>query len=167
MDGGRTMDARDGALVASTAVVDGDVTLGDRVSVWWNTVIRGDDAPITVGEGTNIQDLCMVHADIDAPLVVGRDVTVGHHAVLHGVSIGDRALIGIGAILLGGCEIGADAIVAAGAVVRENAVVPAGVLVAGVPARKIRDVKPEEKARAQERAAKYWREACHRAGREA
>ncbi|MEM8886202.1 MAG: gamma carbonic anhydrase family protein, partial [Planctomycetota bacterium] len=94
------MIAIDGALVASTAVIEADVVLGDRVNVWWNSVLRGDDARITIGEETNIQDLCMVHPDPDAPLTVGKQVTVGHHAVLHGVEIGDYALIGIGAILL-------------------------------------------------------------------
>ncbi len=158
------MEPFGGALVASTAVVDGDVTLGDRVSVWWNAVLRGDDAPIRIGEETNVQDLVMVHADPGVPLVVGRAVTIGHHAVLHGASIGDHALIGIGSILLAGSEIGEGAIVAAGAVVREGMKVPPRTLVAGVPARVLRDVKPEEIAGAAGRAAKYWREARHRAG---
>ena len=156
------MDARGGALVASTAVIEGDVTLGDRVSVWWNAVLRGDDAAITIGDGTNIQDFTMVHADPDVPMVVGRDVTVGHRATLHGVTIGDEALIGIGAVLLAGTKIGAGAIVAAGAVVRENTNVPPGVMVAGVPARVIRDVTDEERAAAAWRARRYWRVASER-----
>jgi len=157
------MDARGGALVASTAVVEGDVTLGDRVSVWWNAVLRGDDAAITIGEGTNIQDFVMVHADPDVPMTVGRDVTVGHRATLHGSTIGDGALIGIGAVLLAGTNIGAGAIVAAGAVVRENTDVPPGVMVAGVPARVIRDVTDEEREAAAWRAQRYWRVANERA----
>jgi carbonic anhydrase/acetyltransferase-like protein (isoleucine patch superfamily) len=161
----RAMVPRGGALVASTAVVDGDVTLGDRVSVWWNAVIRGDDAPIVVGPGTNVQDLAMLHADAGAPLTVGADVTIGHHAVVHGVRVGDGALIGIGAIVLGGVEVGEGAIVAAGAVVPEGTRVPPGVVVAGVPARVLRDVRPEERDRAAARAAKYWTVACTRAGR--
>ena len=129
------MDALGGALVASSALVDADVVLGERVSVWWNAVLRGDDARITIGAGTNIQDFVMVHADPDAPMVVGRDVTVGHRATLHGLTIGDRALIGIGAVLLTGTHIGEDAIVAAGAVVTKDVLSKA--IVAGVPAKVI------------------------------
>ena len=156
------MEANGGALVASTAVVDGDVILGERVSVWWNAVLRGDDAKITIGDGTNIQDFVMVHADPDVPMSVGRDVTVGHHATLHGVTIGDEALIGIGAVLLSGSNIGEGAIVAAGAVVRENTDVPPGVMVAGVPARVIRDVTEEELKLAAWRAGRYWKVAKER-----
>lgn len=151
-----------GALVASTAVIEADVTLGDRVSVWWGAVLRGDDAAITIGEETNIQDLVMVHADPDVPMVVGRGVTVGHGAVLHGVSVGDYALIGINAVLLAGSVVGSRAIVAAGAVVRENWEVPPGTMVAGVPARVIRELTPDERAVAEPRAAKYWHEAQQR-----
>ena len=153
------------ALVASTAVVDGDVTLEERVSVWWGAVLRGDDASIVIGVGSNIQDMVMVHADPGAPLTVGRDVTVGHHATLHCVSIGDRALIGIGSVLLAGVVVGEDAIVAAGAVVTEGMVIEPGTVVAGVPARMRRKVRPEELAFARPRAEKYWRTACARAGR--
>jgi len=151
------MDGRGGALVASTAVIEADVTLGDRVSVWWNAVLRGDDASITIGEGTNIQDFVMVHADPDVPMVVGREVTVGHRATLHGTTIGDRALIGIGAVLLAGTTIGEGAIVAAGAVVRENTDVPPRTMVAGVPARVIRPVTEKELEAAAWRAQRYWK----------
>ena len=156
------MDACDGALVASTALIEGDVMLGERVSVWWNAVLRGDDAPIRIGAGTNIQDFVMVHADPDVPMIVGRDVTVGHHATLHGVTIGDGALIGIGAVLLAGTVIGAGAIVAAGAVVRENTDIPPGVMVAGVPARVMRDVTQPERESVAWRAARYWKVAKER-----
>jgi carbonic anhydrase/acetyltransferase-like protein (isoleucine patch superfamily) len=158
------MDRVGGALVASTAVVEGDCTLQDGVSVWWNTVLRGDDAPIVVGAQTNIQDLCMVHADPGVPLHIGRDVTVGHKATIHCARIGDRCLIGINSTLLGGVEIGDEAIVAAGAVVPEGMIVPPRVMVAGVPARIKRDVRPEELDVTVKRAAKYWREARRRAG---
>ncbi len=160
------MLARGDALVASTAVVDGDVTLEARVSVWWGSVLRGDDAPIVVGAGTNIQDLVMVHADVDAPLRIGQDVTVGHHATVHGVTIGDRALIGINSVVLGGAVVGEEAIVAAGAVVTEGMVIEPRTVVAGVPARVRRNVRPEELEHARRRAAKYWRVACERAGRQ-
>ena len=148
-----------GALVASTAVIEAAITLGDRVSVWWNAVLRGDDAPLTVGEETNIQDLVMVHPDPDAPMTIGKQVTVGHHAVLHGIRIEDRALIGIGSILLSGSTVGEGAVVAAGAVVRENWHVPPHTLVAGVPARIIRELTEDEIAAAVWRAEKYWKTA--------
>jgi len=151
-----------GALVASTAVIEADVTLGDRVSVWWNAVLRGDDAALTVGEETNLQDLVMVHPDPGAPMIIGRQVTVGHHAVLHGVRIDDRALIGIGSILLSGSTVGEGAIVAAGAVVRENWDVPPRTLVAGVPARIRRELTQSEIAAATWRAEKYWKTAQER-----
>jgi len=162
------MAARGGALVASTAVVEGEVSLGARVSVWWNAVLRGDDAPIAVGDGTNLQDLVMVHPDPGVKLVVGRDVTVGHHAILHGARVGDRALIGMGAILLKGSEVGDEALVAAGAVLPEGAVVPARAIFAGVPARKIGEVAEGFGDAAVARARKYWetaRERARRAGR--
>jgi carbonic anhydrase/acetyltransferase-like protein (isoleucine patch superfamily) len=151
-----------GALVASTAVIEADVTLCDRANIWWGAVLRGDDAAITIGEDTNIQDLVMVHADPDVPMIVGRGVTVGHGAVLHGVTIGDYALIGINAVLLAGSIVGERSIVAAGAVVRENWVVPPGTMVAGVPARVIRELTPDETAFAEPRAQKYWHEAQER-----
>jgi len=154
---------RQGGLVASTAVIEGDVTFAGKVSVWWNAVLRGDDAALFVGERTNLQDLVMVHPDPGAPMTIGRDVTVGHHAVLHGLRIGDRCLVGIGSILLTGSVIGDEAIVAAGAVVKEGMEVPPRVMVAGVPARIVRDVKPEELDFASPRAEKYWREALARA----
>jgi carbonic anhydrase/acetyltransferase-like protein (isoleucine patch superfamily) len=158
------MDPVGGALVASTAVLEGECHLADRVSVWWNSVLRGDDAPLFVGEGTNIQDLCMVHPDPGAPLHIGRDVTVGHKATIHCVRIGDRCLVGINSTLLTGVEIGDDSIVAAGAVVPEGMIVPPRVMVAGVPARIKREVRQEELDFAVKRAQKYWREARRRAG---
>jgi len=158
------MRARGGALVASTAVVEGDVTLGERVSVWWNAVLRGDDAPIEVGAGTNLQDLVLLHADPGVPLVVGCDVTVGHGAVLHGARVGDRALVGMGCVLLKGSVVGTEAVVAAGAVVPEGMEVPPRAVVAGVPARVRREATAEEIAAALPRARKYWEAARRRAG---
>jgi carbonic anhydrase/acetyltransferase-like protein (isoleucine patch superfamily) len=158
------MDPLGGALVASTAVLEGAFTLADGVSVWWNSVLRGDDAPLFVGEQTNIQDLCMVHPDPGAPLTIGRDVTIGHKATIHCVRVGDRCLIGINATLLAGVEIGDDSIVAAGALVPEGMIVPPRVMVAGVPAKIKRDVREDELDFAVDRARKYWREACKRAG---
>jgi carbonic anhydrase/acetyltransferase-like protein (isoleucine patch superfamily) len=133
-----------GAWVASNAIVTGEVRLGEEVGIWFGCVVRGDDAPLTIGRRTNIQDLSMVHADTGHPNVIGEEVTVGHRVVLHGVRVGDRALIGMGAVLLGGSVIGEEALVAAGSVVREGFVVPPRSLVAGVPAKLIRQLAPDE-----------------------
>ncbi len=133
-----------GAFKAKNAIVTGDVTLGEDVGIWFGCVVRGDDAPLTIGSRTNLQDLTMVHADTGVPNTIGSEVTVGHRCVLHGATVGDRALIGMGAILLGRSVVGAEAIVAAGAVVREGFEVPPRTLVAGVPAKVIRPLKAEE-----------------------
>lgn len=129
-----------GAFKARNAIVTGDVTLGEDVGIWFGCVVRGDDAPLTIGARTNVQDLTMIHADTGVPNRIGEEVTIGHRCVLHGASVGDRSLIGMGAVLLGGSVVGEGAIVAAGAVVRENFEVPPASLVAGVPAKIIREV---------------------------
>lgn len=127
-----------GAFVASNAVVTGDVTLGPDVGVWFGCVLRGDDAPLTIGRRTNVQDLTMIHADTDVPNVIGEECTIGHRVVLHGSRVGDRCLIGMGAILLGGSVIGDESLIAAGAVVKEGFVVPPRSLVVGLPGKIIR-----------------------------
>jgi carbonic anhydrase/acetyltransferase-like protein (isoleucine patch superfamily) len=134
----------DGAFVAANAIVTGDVTLGRDVGIWFGCVVRGDDAPLTIGRRTNIQDLTMIHADTDVPNIIGEEVTVGHRCVLHGARIEDRCLIGMGAVLLGGSRIGAESLVAAGAVVKENFVVPPRSLVAGVPGKIVRSLSDAE-----------------------
>jgi len=146
-----------GAFVAANAVVTGDVTLGSDVGVWFGCVVRGDDAPLAVGRRTNVQDLTMIHADTGVPNVIGEEVTIGHRCVLHGARIGDRCLIGMGAVLLGGSVIGAESLVAAGAVVKENFVVPPRSLLAGVPARILREITDEEARRIRESAEAYVR----------
>jgi carbonic anhydrase/acetyltransferase-like protein (isoleucine patch superfamily) len=133
-----------GAFRAFDAVLTGEIELGLDANVWFGCVLRGDDAPLVIGARTNVQDLSMVHADPGVPNVIGSEVTIGHRCVLHGAWVGDRALIGMGAILLGGSRIGSEALVAAGAVVREGFEVPPRTLVAGVPARVIRDLTPDE-----------------------
>lgn len=140
------MLARGTALVASTAVVYGDVTLGDDVSIWYGAVVRGDCAPISIGAVTNVQDLVMVHADTGIPLDIGCEVTIGHGAVVHGRRVGDGCLIGIGAKLLGRCEIGEGSVIAAGAVVKEGAIIPPRSLVVGLPGKVVRQVSDEELA---------------------
>jgi carbonic anhydrase/acetyltransferase-like protein (isoleucine patch superfamily) len=144
-----------GAFAARDAIVTGDVTLGADVGIWFGCVLRGDDAPIVVGARTNVQDLTMIHADTDIPNVIGSEVTIGHRCVLHGSRVGDRALIGMGAVLLSGSQIGEGALVAAGAVVREGFVVPPRTLVAGVPAKIVRPLSDEEVARILESAEGY------------
>lgn len=133
-----------GAFGAFDAVITGDVTLGADVGIWFGCVVRGDDAPLTIGPRTNIQDQSVVHADTGVPNTIGAEVTVGHRCVLHGARVGDRALIGMGSVLLGGSVVGDEAIVAAGAVVREGFQVPPRTLVAGVPAKIVRDLRAEE-----------------------
>ncbi len=122
-------------FVAPTAVVVGDVVFGEGASVWYGAVVRGDVGPIRVGARTNIQDGCVLHVTGGLPgLSVGDEVTVGHRAVLHGATIHDRCLIGMGAVLLDGCEIGEESLIAAGSVVRGGTVVPPRSFAAGVPA---------------------------------
>jgi carbonic anhydrase/acetyltransferase-like protein (isoleucine patch superfamily) len=146
-----------GAFAARDAIVTGRVTLGIDVGIWFGCVLRGDDAPILVGARTNVQDLTVIHADTDVPNVIGSEVTIGHRCVLHGARVGDRALIGMGAVLLSGSRIGEGALVAAGAVVREGFIVPPRTLVAGVPAKIVRPLSDEEVARIVESAEGYVR----------
>ena len=121
------------ARVAENATLVGQVTLEARSSVWYGAVLRADTTTIHVGAGSNLQDGCMVHGDEGFPVQVGQDVTVGHGAILHGCTVGDRCVIGMGATLLNGCVIGEDSLVAAGALVTQNTVIPAGSLVMGSP----------------------------------
>ena len=121
--------------IAPDAVVVGDVTLGERSSVWYGCVLRGDLEPIEAGAETNIQDLSVLHVDRGMPVILGDRVTVGHRAIVHGCRVDDEALVGMGAVLLSGCRVGKGAVVAAGAVVREGFEIPAGAVAAGVPAR--------------------------------
>ncbi len=123
------------AWIAPGAVVTGDVRLGARSSLWFHTVLRGDTAPITVGDDSNVQDLSVVHVDEGFPAVIGARVTVGHRAIVHGCTIADDCLIGMGAIVLTGARIGAGSLIAAGALVREGQEIPPGSLAVGAPAR--------------------------------
>ena len=133
------------ARVADSAVVVGDVEIGAQSSIWYGAVLRGDECSIRVGVGSNLQDNCVVHCDDGCPTVVGDHVTVGHGAILHGCTVEDGSLIGMGAILLNGCVIGAGSLVAAGALVTQNAVVPPGSLVVGSPAKVKRTLSQEER----------------------
>jgi carbonic anhydrase/acetyltransferase-like protein (isoleucine patch superfamily) len=143
------------AFVAPGATVVGEVTLGERSSVWFGTVVRGDGAPITVGSHTNLQDLTLVHVDEDAPTVVGDRVTVGHRAIIHGCTIEDDCLIGMGAIVLSKARVGTGSLVGAGALVTEGQVIPPGSLALGAPARVLGPVKESHRAAITEGAKHY------------
>lgn len=132
------------AFVAETAAVIGDVTIAKDCSVWFGASVRGDCAPITVGEGSNIQDNATLHCEVDRPLAVGKNVTIGHNALVHCSSVGDGSLVGMGARLLDGAVIGKNCVIGAGAVVKENTVVPDGTLMVGVPARAVRELSEEQ-----------------------
>ena len=132
-------------FVAGTASVIGDVTLGEGASVWYGAVVRADAEPITVGAGTNIQDGAVLHCDRGFPLVLGRDVTVGHSAIVHGATVCDRVMIGMHATVMNGSVIGEDSIIGAGALVTEGTVVPPGSLVLGVPGKVVRPATEEQR----------------------
>jgi len=145
------------AYIDESARVVGDVIIGGESSVWLNAVVRGDVNSVRIGARTNLQDGVLVHVNRDPshPTIVGDDVTVGHGAILHGCTVEDRCLIGMGAILLNGCRIGSDSIVAAGTLVTEGAEVPAGSLVMGSPGRVRRPVTDTERALIAQSAANY------------
>lgn len=133
------------AFIAHDAVVTGRVTLGPDANVWYGVTIRGDDARIAIGARTNVQDGTVIHADPDRDHSIGEDVTIGHGAICHGIQIRDRALIGMGAVLLGGSIVEEGAVVGAGCVVSEGMVVPANSLAVGVPARIAKTFDPAER----------------------
>jgi gamma-carbonic anhydrase len=137
--------------IASTAVVVGDVTLGDHSSVWYGTVLRGDINRIVVGHRTNIQDNSVVHLADDFACIIGNYVTVGHAAIVHACTIGDECLIGMGATILDGAEIGEQCLVGANALVKQGMKVPPGSLLLGAPAKIVKQLSAEERAK-----LKYW-----------
>ncbi|MDO5288114.1 MAG: gamma carbonic anhydrase family protein [Pseudomonadota bacterium] len=143
------------AWIADSAQVMGNVHLGAEASVWFGCVLRGDTDTITIGEGSNIQDLSVLHADIGQPLTVGRHVTVGHKVMLHGCTIGDESLIGIGAVVLNGARIGKNCLVGAGALVTEGKTFADGSVIMGAPARVVRQLTPEQIEGLRESARHY------------
>lgn len=155
----KTPDIHPSAFVAPGAVVRGEVHLAENSSVFYNAVLRGDRAPISIGEGTNIQDNCVVHVEYDLPVTAGKNVTVGHGAILHGCTVGDETLIGMGAIVLNGAQIGKSCLIGAGALVTQNAVIPDGCMAVGSPARVKRPLTPEEMDGLRRSAADYRQEA--------
>ena len=145
----------DKILILDGARVTGGVTYGRGCSVWYNAVIRADVQPITLGERVNVQDCAVLHTAEDAPLHIGDDVTIGHGAVVHCASVGDRTLVGMGAALLSGARVGSDCIIGAGALVTGKADIPDGSMVLGSPARVVRPLTEEEKASLKESADFY------------
>lgn len=143
-------------FIEATAVVIGDVVMGEECSVWFNAVVRGDVNSIRIGDRTNVQDLCMLHVTHGThPLVIGNDVTIGHHVVLHGCTIHDRVLVGMGAIIMDGVVIGEDSVVGAGALVTEGTVIPPKSLILGSPAKVKRPVTEKELDWIKESAENY------------
>ena len=151
--------------VAPTASLIGDVELGDEASVWFGCVLRGDVSPIVIGKRSNIQDNTVIHGEDGCPTIIGEDVTVGHSAIIHAATVGDRVLVGMGAVLLSRCRVGEDTIIGARALVTEEVVIPPGSLVLGMPGKVVRTLTQEEQSRIVdsahryvEQAAKYMRE---------
>ena len=148
-------DVHPDAWVAATAVLVGRVRLGDRASVWHNATIRAEFEDIIVGERSNIQDGCVLHVDPGFPLTVGDGVSVGHNAVLHGCSIGDNVLVGMGAVVLNGATVGRDCLIAAGALVPQGMRIPPNSMVAGVPGKVRRELTADEVAHLRANAELY------------
>ena len=151
---GRPKVAED-AFIAPTACVVGDVEFGPRSSLWYGAVARGDTSSITIGADSNIQDCSTLHSDPHFPLTIGDRVSVGHSVVLHGATVHDDVLIGMGAVVMNGCDIGSWSIVAAGAVLTQGTVVPEGSLVAGVPAKVLREATEKDRAQIAANATSY------------
>ena len=145
-------------FIEETAVIIGDVVMGEECSAWFHAVIRGDVNYIRIGNRTNVQDLCMLHVTHDThPLIIGDDVTIGHHVVLHGCTVQNRVLVGMGAIIMDGAVIGEDSVVGAGALVTEGTIVPPKSLILGSPAKVKRPVTEQELAWIRESAQNYIR----------
>jgi carbonic anhydrase/acetyltransferase-like protein (isoleucine patch superfamily) len=152
---GKTPQIGRNVFIAPTAIVIGDVEIGDGASIWYGAVLRGDMEPIRIGASTNIQDNCTVHTDRGHPVGIGAGVTVGHNAVIHGCTIEDSCLIGIGALVLSGALVRRGSVIAAGAVVKEGQVVEPGTLMAGIPAAAKRSLTEAEQRRLHQPSATY------------
>ena len=145
----------EGSWVAPSADLIGNARLGDGVGIWFGAVIRADNTPIIVGDRTNIQEGAMLHSDPGIPLTIGSDCTVGHHAILHGCTLGDRVLVGMGAVVLNHAVIGDDCLIGAGALVTEGKTFPPGSLIIGSPAKAVRELSPDVIAALKQSAAGY------------
>ena len=151
------LPASDDFWIAPDAQVIGNVELQPGVSIWFGAVIRGDNEAILVGRGSNIQDLCVLHTDIGCPLSIGEDCTIGHRVILHGCSIGNNCLVGMGAIIMNRAVIGDNCLIGAGAIVTEGKVIPPGSLVIGAPGKVMRPLNPTEIDSIAASAANYWK----------
>ena len=143
--------------IMESAEIVGDVTIGENSSVWNKAVIRGDESSIRIGKGTNIQDMCVIHAESHIPIEIGDNVTIGHSAVIHCRIVGSNCLIGMGAMLLDNVEIGEYSIIAAGKVVAENTIIPPRSVVMGVPGKVVRETIDEDIKRIESAAQDYLR----------
>ncbi len=141
--------------IAEGARVIGDVTIGDYSGIWYNAVVRGDEEAIRIGERTNIQDNCTLHADHGYPVEIGDGATIGHACIIHGCSIGDNSLIGMGSIVLNGAKIGNNCLIGAGSLVTGGTVIPDGWMAFGSPAKPVRPLKEEEIAGNEASAKSY------------
>lgn len=146
----------DDAFMAPGSAVIGRTTLGAGVTIWFGAVLRADHEDIVIGEGTNIQDNSVMHADPGRPATIGADVTVGHSVTLHGCTVGDRCLIGMGSTIMNGAVIGEESLVAAGSLITEGKTFPPGVMIAGSPAQVRRELSAEERANLP-RSAHFYR----------
>ena len=152
---GVTPDLAPDAWVAPGARLIGKVVLEPGASVWFNAVLRGDNEPIVVGRGSNVQDGCICHTDLGFPLTIGPDCTIGHMAILHGCTVGEASLVGMGATVLNGAVIGQGVLIGAGALVTEGKQIPDGTLAVGRPAKVVRNLTEEEIAGLRRSAAGY------------
>lgn len=140
---------------AGNATIMGDVTLGNDVGIWFGAVIRADKDRIVIGDRSNIQDNCVVHTSAGFPTIIGKEVSVGHGAILHGCTIGDRVLVGMGSIVLNGARVGAGSVIGAGAVVKEGMEVPPGSVVVGIPGKVVKEASAEQQQHNLDNAASY------------
>lgn len=148
------------SFTAPGAVILGDVTVSEDCSIWYNATVRANRESISIGTGSNIQDNAVVHVDAGYPVKIGEYVTIGHGAIIHGCSIGDNTLIGMGAILLNGAQIGKNCIIGAGALVTQNMIIPDNSMVIGSPAKVIRQITPDEAASNRRNACAYIKESA-------
>ena len=142
---GKRPDVRKAAFIAETAVIIGDVILGEGVTVWYGAVIRGDTGPIRIGDNSNIQDNCVLHCDEGGGIEIGKDVLIGHSSIIHGCAIKDGSMIGMGSIIMNNAQIGECTLVGAGSLITERKTIPAGMMVLGRPAQIVRALTDEEK----------------------
>lgn len=152
---GKIPSIHSSCYIAENVSIIGNVKIEEMANVWFGAVIRGDMNSITIGKNTNIQDNCVFHVERNSPLVIGDDVTVGHGAILHGCTIGNSSLIGMGSIVLNNAVIGKQTLVGAGSLIPEGKKIPDGVLCMGSPVKIIRELTDEEKLKLTESAAKY------------